>query len=82
MARSTPRPRFETLTPTRVADPKLVIPLLYTINDAAHLLSFSPRTVLRLINDGELTAIGLGRMRRVPHAEIEAYIERNRREVS
>jgi excisionase family DNA binding protein len=37
--------------------------------------------VLRLINDGELTAIGLGRMRRVPHAEIEAYIERNRREV-
>ena len=79
MAGSTPRP--ETLAPPRVADPELVVPLLYSVRDAGRLLAYSPYTINRLIDAGELPAVGLGRMRRIPRDAILAYIERNRVEV-
>jgi len=48
------------------------------ITKAADLLGFNERTVRRLIERGELPAIGRGRLRRIRLSDIAAYQERNR----
>jgi excisionase family DNA binding protein len=54
-------------------------PLQVTIEEAAQLLSYSRRTVERLIERGELPSVGSGRMCRVALADLRAYQVRNRR---
>jgi excisionase family DNA binding protein len=79
MARSKP-PVQPLHIPQRVAAPQHIAPLLYTLHDPGRLLSCSRSTVAHLIDSGQLTAVGIGRMRRVSHASIMEYIERNRKE--
>jgi excisionase family DNA binding protein len=52
---------------------------LYSISTVADRLDVSPDTVRRLIERGELTAIRIGSNIRVDAAELEAFLERQRR---
>jgi excisionase family DNA binding protein len=53
--------------------------LLYEIADAGIQLSVSARTVERLVKDGEIASVKIGRRRLVPHDALEDYIDRLRR---
>lgn len=64
--------------PQRIADSDKLAPLQYTIDDTARLLSVSRRTIVRLIERGELATVGTGRLKRVPFDSIVAYQNRNR----
>jgi excisionase family DNA binding protein len=48
-----------------------------TIRMAAEILSVSGQTVRRLIYEGELTAVRVGSLTRIPRAALEEYIEEN-----
>ena len=37
----------------------------------------SPRTIHRLIDAGELSALRVGRQRRIPQAELDSFVERH-----
>ena len=50
-------------------------PLQVTIQEAARLLSYDPRTVRRKIDNGELKATGHGRGRRVIMASIKRLLD-------
>lgn len=50
--------------------------LLYDLDTAAEKLSISRRVVDRLIRDGELDTVKLGRRRLVPHDALEDYVAR------
>ncbi len=63
--------------PTRAAAPRPE-PLQVSIDEAARLLAYNARTIRRLIDRGELSAVGVGRLRRVPMQSLHAYQERNR----
>lgn len=52
---------------------------LYRIAEAAGLLSVCRRTVVALIDRGELDVVGEGRLTRVPASAIAAYQRRHRR---
>jgi excisionase family DNA binding protein len=52
-------------------------PLQVKVKDAAALLSYCRRTIENLIAQGELKAVGTGRLRRVTMASIEEYQERH-----
>lgn len=52
---------------------------LYSVPDAAEQLSISPRVLERLIKDGEVESVKLGRRRLVPAEALADYIERLRR---
>lgn len=52
---------------------------LWSKSDAAHLLSVSERVVDRLVRDGELDSVLLGRRRLIPDAAIDEYVTRLRR---
>lgn len=52
-------------------------PLQVTITEAARLLAYDTRTIRRLIARGELTAVGEGRMRRVPVQALRDYQQRH-----
>jgi excisionase family DNA binding protein len=52
-------------------------PLQVTISEAARLLAYDTRTIRRLITRGELTAVGEGRMRRVPVQALRDYQQRH-----
>ena len=52
-------------------------PLQVTISEAARLLAYDTRTIRRLIARGELTAVGEGRMRRVPVQALRDYQQRH-----
>jgi excisionase family DNA binding protein len=41
--------------------------LLHTIPEAARLLSLGVSTIWKLIHDGELPTVRIGRSRRIPH---------------
>ena len=69
---------FRFLPPQRVADSDQIAPLQFKINDTARLLSVSRRTVERLIEDGELSTIGTGKLKRIPYDSIVAYQNRHR----
>ncbi len=57
-------------------------PLQVKIARAARLLDCSERTVTRLLDTGELVAVGSGRLRRIEYASIIAYIERHRKQAA
>lgn len=50
--------------------------LLYSVGDAADQLSLSPRVLERLIHDGEIDTIKIGRRRLVPAEALEDYVAR------
>lgn len=51
--------------------------LQVTIAEAAQMLSYGKRTVYRLVQTGELSSIGEGRLRRIRIADILAWQQRN-----
>lgn len=51
-------------------------PLLYTVEESAKRASISRTTMYKLIRSGEVRSIKVRRARRVPPAELEAYITR------
>lgn len=53
--------------------------LLLTTQEAARLLSVSPRTLARLTSDGRIQPIRVGRLVRYAVADLEAFIARQRR---
>lgn len=53
--------------------------LLYSIPDAADQLSVSARVLERLIADGEVDTVKIGRRRLVPAEALTDYVERLRR---
>ncbi|NTU77917.1 MAG: helix-turn-helix domain-containing protein [Chloroflexales bacterium] len=57
--------------------PERLEPLQVTIAEAARLLAYDSRTIRRLITRGELTAVGEGRMRRVPVQALRDYQQRH-----
>lgn len=52
---------------------------LWSKADAAYLLSISERVIDRLIADGDLETVPIGRRRLIPDAAIDEYIARLRR---
>lgn len=52
-------------------------PLQVTIAEAARLLAYDTRTIRRLIVRGELSAVGEGRLRRVPLQSLRDYQQRH-----
>jgi excisionase family DNA binding protein len=50
-----------------------------TIRQAAEILGVHERTIRRLVQAGELSAVGRGRLTRIPLRDIAAYQQRNRR---
>jgi excisionase family DNA binding protein len=52
-------------------------PLQVTIREAATLLRYHERTIRRLIERGELRAVGQGRLRRIALADLKAWQDRN-----
>jgi excisionase family DNA binding protein len=75
--------------PTIAAQPKTALiildpdaqtrlePLQVTIDEAARLLAYDSRTIRRLITRGEISAVGEGRMRRVPVQSLRDYLQRH-----
>lgn len=53
-------------------------PLLIDVNEAARRLSVGRTTIFQLIASGELETIKVGRLRRVPVAALETYVEAQR----
>lgn len=53
--------------------------LLYAITDAADQLSISARVLERLIADGEVATVKIGRRRLVPAEALTDYVERVKR---
>ena len=54
----------------------MTVRLLHDLDEAADLLSISRRVVDRLISDGELDSVKVGRRRLVSHEALEAYVAR------
>jgi len=54
----------------------LVQPLAYTIRECAEALRISERTVRRAISAGNLQAIRVGRLVRVPAESLRRFVER------
>lgn len=52
---------------------------LLTVEDAARRLNTSEASVRRWLRNGELTGIQVGGEWRIERADLEAYIQRNRR---
>jgi excisionase family DNA binding protein len=51
---------------------------LYTVRDVADRLGVHPETIRRLIHDGRLDAVWVGRVLRVHGASLAGFIERQR----
>ncbi len=54
--------------------------LLLAPSDAAQLLGCGRTHLYSLLRKGELRSIRIGRLRRIPRTEVEAYIERQLKE--
>lgn len=50
--------------------------LLHDLDETAELLSISRRVVDRLVRDGKIDTVKLGRRRLVPHEALEDYVAR------
>lgn len=50
------------------------VPLAYDYAESGRLLGVSASTVTRLVRDGRLRAIAIGRAKRIPLTELEGYI--------
>jgi excisionase family DNA binding protein len=51
---------------------------LYSVREVAHRLGVHPETIRRLIHDGRLEAVRVGRVLRVEPSELERFISRQR----
>lgn len=51
---------------------------LFAVDQVAEYLQTSLKSVRRRINAGELTAIRIGRMVRIPESDLIAYLQRQR----
>lgn len=60
------------------ADLVVVSEPLYTVREVAGKLGVHPETVRRLIHDGRLDAVRVGRVLRVEGAALEGFLERQR----
>lgn len=49
---------------------------LLTLEEAAAILSLSPRTLSRLIRDGEIPTVRIGRLVRVRTSDLHSWVER------
>jgi excisionase family DNA binding protein len=49
--------------------------VLLTVNQTAELLSISDDQVYRLLRRGELTSFKIGRLRRIPRAAVDTWID-------
>ena len=58
--------------------PVSVFPALLTVNQAAAALGISPRTLRRLLAEGQLAHVRVGRLVRVSPLDLDAYISMNR----
>ena len=58
--------------------PVSVFPALLTVNQAAAALGISPRTLRRLLAEGQLAHVRVGRLVRVSPLDLDAYITLNR----
>ncbi len=52
---------------------------LYSKPDAAEQLSVSTKTLERLIRDGQIDSVKIGRSRLIPEVALDEYVERLRR---
>lgn len=50
--------------------------LLHSVDDAARLLSISRANLYRMMRDGRVRSVKIGRSRRIPHAAICDYVAR------
>lgn len=58
-----------------------IVPLAYTFAHAGELLDgLSEKTIKRLADRGELPVVEIGRSRRIARADLEAFLDRQRRE--
>lgn len=57
-------------------------PLLYDVDAAARAIDVSPRLVRRLIADGELPTVRIGRLVRVRVSDLQTYVDAHRSGVS
>ena len=64
--------------PSDVAPAAQLEPLQVRIHEAARLLGYDERTIRRLVERGELRAIGRGRLRRIALADLRDWQARNR----
>ena len=65
-----------------VAEQGQVIPegaILLRVEEAARRLGIARTLMFRLIKDGEVESVRVGRLRRVPVASLEEYVDRLRR---
>jgi len=51
---------------------------MFTVAEVAKNLAFDPKTIHRLIAEGELEAVGSGQRLRIPMVSVRAYIMRHR----
>jgi excisionase family DNA binding protein len=56
----------------------VTVPLLLTVEQAADLLQIGRTIMFRLIDNGEVESIKIGKLRRIPPDAIDAYIARLR----
>jgi excisionase family DNA binding protein len=49
---------------------------LLTLDEAAGVLSLSPRTLSRLLRDGEIPTVRIGRLVRVRTSDLHSWVER------
>lgn len=50
--------------------------LFRTINDSAAMLGISRTTIYKLLDDGELTSVKIGKARRIPADSLAAYVQK------
>ena len=55
--------------------PQTTDALFRTINDSAAMLGVSRTTIYKLLDEGELTSVKIGKARRIPSDCLAAYIE-------
>lgn len=54
---------------------------LLTVEEAAALLKVDPKTVYRLINDGQLKAAAIGRVYRIEETDLDDFIRQSKLKV-
>lgn len=62
------------------ADPPVSEALLLTVPEAARLLAIGRTSLYRLIQDGDLRVVKIGRATRVPLVDLQAFVDDARRE--
>jgi len=65
------------MAPRRKSQESLPIEKLLTIKQAASILDVSPKKVGRLIKNGEIAVVKVGKRHRITIRELQDFIERN-----